>query len=82
MKWTLWDKQKPRNGQECLVVVGTENRYLGGGPVVIAEYDGAYRDGGGMWYWQDGESGYYDSPCRTYCNASGTYWAPVPEPPK
>lgn len=82
-KWIEWEKQKPENGQFCLVADVSKHRAgFHNGPIVLAEYDGAYRDGGGMWYWEDGESGYYGDPCRTYCSANGTFWMPLPAPPR
>lgn len=82
--WIRWEDKKPEDGQSYLVVVGSENRagyHRSGSPIVLAEYDGNYRDGRGMWYWEDGESGHYNDPCRTYCNAAGTLWMPIPAPP-
>ena len=78
-KWIAWDKQKPHTGQRCIVYVAEDTWEE---PIVLAEYDGDYRDGSGVWYWEQGERGYCDEPCRTYCNAKGTFWMPEPDPPE
>jgi len=83
-EWIAWEDKKPEHGKEYLVVVGTHHRegsQRDGGPVVIAEYSSGYRDDNGMWSWEDGETGYYNYPCSSFCKAVGTFWMPLPEPP-
>ncbi len=76
--WIKWTQtSRPESNQRCIVFVGDKRK----ASIVIAMHETGFRDSGAMWWWEEGEIGYYNTPTPTYCNAEGTFWMPLPPEP-